>query len=121
MAWSYSQSIIAMKLLPNGQLANDDPIIPPSNISIQVYPNPGKNKFNIDIKSEKEFTTTQIISIYNVKGQKVNQLDLSKTNRHQFSALWTGIDFNQKDCPSGIYFIKSSLYPNTINKLTIIR
>jgi len=120
-SWADHLKLYAIKLLPNGQLANEDPIITPSEISIHVYPNPGKNRFNIDIKSEKEFASIQIISIYNVKGQKVNQLDLSKTDRHQFSAFWTGKDFNQNDCPSGIYFIKSSLYPNTIKKLTIIR
>lgn len=44
MAWSNSQSIIAMKLLPNGQLANEQEIIPVNDNYISVYPNPGIDK-----------------------------------------------------------------------------
>lgn len=120
-SWADHLKLYAIKLLPNGQLVNDDSIIQPSDTSIHVYPNPGKNNFNIDIKSEKELTSTQHISIYNIKGQKVNQLELSKIDQKSYSAFWTGKDYNQKDCPSGIYFIKSSQNQNTIKKLTIIR
>ncbi|NQV18244.1 MAG: gliding motility-associated C-terminal domain-containing protein [Armatimonadetes bacterium] len=46
------------------------------------------------------------IEIYNIKGQKVNQLNRYLLSAGQHSVVWNGRDENSNPVSSGIYFYK---------------
>ena len=84
-------------------LANDDPHTPSAQMSISAWPNPARNMINIALENHKGSPAR--ISLYNIRGQKVHEIQLSAKNG--FSSVWNAKDLDGKDCPAGIYIIKS--------------
>jgi hypothetical protein len=78
--------------------------LPITNYNLHNYPNPFNPtttiSFNIDNESEV------IITVYNIKGQKVKQLVSDHISAGQHSIVWNGKDSNNKSVASGIYFYK---------------
>jgi flagellar hook assembly protein FlgD len=74
--------------------------------SVNVYPNP----FNLNQMMKIDFTANRSIdkasvSIYNVKGQKV--IDLEKEVKGRSDTLvWNGRNSNDKPVGTGVYFMK---------------
>lgn len=83
--------------------ANDDPHTPIAQMSISAWPNPARNMINIALENHKGSPAR--ISLYNVRGQKIQDMLLSDKNG--FRSIWNAKDLQDRDCPAGIYIIKS--------------
>ena len=76
--------------------------------SISVYPNPSNGKFNLKI-SQFEDLKIESVEIYNVYGQKVDELMSGRVNElnptQQFN---NSITLDLSNQPSGVYFVKAN-------------
>jgi endonuclease I len=88
------------------QLAFEKTISEELAIDFNVYPNPTKGNFNIDIKNSK---TISSIEIYSIFGEKVYETESTENNSIAISNL-----------KKGIYLIKISQNENTISKKLVI-
>lgn len=68
------------------------------------YPNPfnPETKINFSLAKEQKIT----IEVYNAKGQRVKQLINTVLPEGTHSIVWDGIDDNDKQVTSGVYFYK---------------
>lgn len=105
-------NIVAVKLLPNGQVPVQDYVqTSPVNL-LTTYPNPMTNLIKIKATNDDPSLLNASISIFNIKGQLVRTLKLS--NRE---ANWDGKDDAGHNCPSGVYLIRSGDRKNRVNKI----
>ncbi|MFA5666895.1 MAG: T9SS type A sorting domain-containing protein, partial [Candidatus Cloacimonadaceae bacterium] len=101
-AWGNSGNQVVIKLLPNGQLPIEDELISPPVNRISAYPNPMKDHLNIKITQDDGTVTGENrIEIYNIKGQLVRSIEVSKGETE-----WDGKDKQGKHCPLGIYLLR---------------
>lgn len=82
----------------------NDPDIIPINCLYANYPNPFNPSTTIQFALEKK--TQTVISIYNVKGQRIRTLwnGLCEVGSH--SLIWDGTNDKQQIIPSGIYLLE---------------
>ncbi len=71
-----------------------------------IYPNPSNGAFNLIYKGNKD--QIQSVSIYNVCGEKVYNLESYKS------------DFDLSDKPEGLYFIHLNLFSKSITKKLVV-
>jgi hypothetical protein len=78
---------------------DEEPVLPEDISSLECYPNP----FNasITIKFVLGQAGNVILSIYNLRGQKVTAFTDESTPAGEHRITWDG-----SDCPSGVYFAK---------------
>ena len=69
-AWGGSNRLVVTKLLPNGQVANQDPSIPAPHTKISHYPNPVTAKVTIKYATEQLQGNLEV-EFYNIRGQKL--------------------------------------------------
>ncbi|MBP7564000.1 MAG: T9SS type A sorting domain-containing protein, partial [Candidatus Cloacimonetes bacterium] len=106
-------------LIGNQYVGNHDQIAKP--FSVSVYPNPfdpvTNIAFNLPVSGNVE------ISIFNIKGQKVNSLVHEKLRAGSHIFQWTGKDSNGKNCASNIYFalVKVNGKQQVIKKITLLK
>lgn len=81
-----------LSLTTAGEVNNQQEEIPPAKI-LRVYPNPFNPMLNIKMDSEQ----TEIVEIYNIKGQKVAMLTKAANQKK--------LQWDASDMASGIYFI----------------
>ncbi|NLK50510.1 MAG: T9SS type A sorting domain-containing protein [Candidatus Cloacimonetes bacterium] len=81
--------------------------------SLSAYPNPSRGQLTIQLENFAK--GNHILAIYNLRGQKINSLILDDRNRHTQS--WDGKDTSGRQCPPGIYILKSG---NLHKKITLI-
>ena len=70
------------------------------------YPNPFNPTTTISFNLTTEYTESTEIVIYNLKGQKIKQLEISNLELGVNEAVWNGTDQTGKPVSSGIYFYK---------------
>lgn len=100
-AWGDSGSQVITKLLPNGQLPVEDDFAVPAVNRISAYPNPMKDKLSIKLAQDDGTNTDENrIEIYNIKGQLVRSVPISKGETQ-----WDGKDNSGRNCPPGIYLL----------------
>jgi len=100
----YFNSAVAYKLLPNGQVPVADEVQTPPVNAISAYPNPMKDHLNIKItQDDKPVIAANHIDIFNIKGQLIRSLKLTKGE-----TVWDGKDKQGRICPDGIYLLRSS-------------
>jgi len=82
------------------------------------YPNP----FNPTTTISFSLPTEQDIelTIYNIKGQKVKTLYSGFANIGEHTITWSGIDSNDKQVSSGLYFYKLKTNNNTLTRKMIM-
>ncbi|MCK4655272.1 MAG: T9SS type A sorting domain-containing protein, partial [Candidatus Cloacimonetes bacterium] len=68
------------------------------------YPNPFNPQTTIQYSILQESKVE--LNIYNIKGQKVKQLINDQLSAGQHLVVWDGMDTNDKQVSSGIYFYK---------------
>lgn len=103
-AWGNGRTQLITKLLPNGQVPVADEVQTPMINEISAYPNPMKDDLRIKIKPDSQVSLPQnSIEIFNIKGQLIRSLDLTKGE-----ALWDGKDNVGKPSPKGIYLLRSN-------------
>jgi hypothetical protein len=82
---------------------HDETTVPILNSSLEGnYPNPFNPQTTIHFYLSENSHTELII--FNVKGQKINQLINKELGQGKHLIVWDGKDENQKDLSSGIYF-----------------
>jgi hypothetical protein len=102
---SHNYKITLTKTDNNGNFLSidDNPII--SNEIINAYPNPFYSSINIQYILPYQIKDCNI-TIYNIKGELVKKLQLSKDNLLSGNKTWDGTSFDGKEVHNGIYFLK---------------
>lgn len=111
-AWGRSNHLVVVKLLPNGQVANQDEVQVPAANLLAAYPNPMKS--HLAIKTDPSLRDDSV-NIYNIRGELMRRLKLSDGE-----TLWDGKDSSGHDCPSGIYLLKSNNERSQVKKISKI-
>ncbi len=91
--------------------ANEDNAINAPSISISNYPNPFQNNTNISISSKSPLNTS--LTIYNIKGEVIKNMDRINLKQGTNSFSWNSTDNHGNKVPSGIYFLKLNNGANT--------
>lgn len=89
-------------------------------ITMQNAPNPilDNTRIMVKLSSDANFTLT----IYNLKGQKVNEVFQGNRKAGKHAFLWSGKDENGKRVSSGIYFAKLNCGSQTVtNKMLVLK
>ncbi|PKN72907.1 MAG: hypothetical protein CVU50_05105 [Candidatus Cloacimonetes bacterium HGW-Cloacimonetes-3] len=87
----------------NGVVANDDEVCPPTNLfSLRNYPNPFNPETNISFNLPVSGKTT--LTVYNVKGQRIDTLINKPLLSGKHVYVWNGTDENGSKVGSGLYF-----------------
>ena len=101
--------------------ADENLIIPPKNFFLSNFPNPftASTTISFEFSNEQNKQNEQnIISIYNIKGQKIRQFSIPN---FQFSIVWDGTDNFGKKVSPGIYLYQLKIDDKTIaNKKCIL-
>jgi flagellar hook assembly protein FlgD len=91
----------------------DDEVQAPPVNTISAYPNPMKDEVTIKIKQDVQSPITDnSIDIFNIKGQFVRSLKLTKGE-----TVWDGKDSGGKPCPKGIYLLRYQYGRGQITKI----
>lgn len=78
--------------------------IPFYNFTLNNYPNPFNPTTTISFSIPEE--SKVVLSIFNIKGQKIKSLLSDQIPAGEHSIVWNGEDFNGKKVSSGIYLYK---------------
>jgi hypothetical protein len=70
-------------------------------LNLSCYPNPFKDRTNIEFTLDKESRTD--VSIYSLNGQKIKTLNNKLLQAGKYTHTWDGTDKNGKEVNSGIY------------------
>lgn len=102
--------------------AVDNPTTTPVKVSMlkQNYPNPFNptTTISFDMKSAGKAN----LAVYNVKGQLVKTLVNDNLTAGSHSILWNGLDNNNKQASSGVYFYKlSTNNHNEMKKMVLVK
>lgn len=124
-SWN-SKKIIQSAIVNLGNTSNsDNDIVETKNV--RNYPNPfvlnGSSKSKgITISFSSPQSSEAKIEIFNVKGQKINNLYDSKISKGNNKVIWNGKDNENNFVSSGIYFYKiTSPQINHLGKILIIK
>lgn len=120
ISYGASDTFVA-KLALRNTVDNDDSfaIYKPSFVLKQNYPNP----FNANSRIEVEVNDNKApveLSIYNMKGRKVRTMHQGMMNEGNNSLLFNGLDDNNQQLPSGVYFYRVSMGGNTETRRMIL-
>jgi len=116
-AWGKIQTQLITKLLPNGQVPVADEVQTPMINEISAYPNPMKDEIRIKIKQDNSLPIqSNSIEIFNIKGQLIRSLELSKGE-----TVWDGKDSGGKPSPKGIYLLRSEGTTRQLKKIVKTR
>ena len=91
----------------------DDLELTNHDFHLSNYPNPFQSKTTISFQLTTERMKNTEIDIYNLKGQKVKNLQINKSSNQQI--IWNADEF-----PSGIYFLKLKSGNDSITKKMIL-
>ena len=89
-----------------------------SGMSIFKYPNPFNPTTTIAFELSQD--SKVIISIYNIKGQKVKTLTNKPYTKGAHSVIWNGKDKTGKSVSSGVYFYKITAGKNAVVKKMLL-
>ncbi|MFO7660008.1 MAG: T9SS type A sorting domain-containing protein, partial [Candidatus Cloacimonadaceae bacterium] len=91
----------------NTSTSADDMVMPFSTQAVRAYPNPFSDRISITVdKSQTGEEKSTLLNIYNVKGERVNRLALSRRDENSLQTEWNGISEKGLRCPAGVYFLK---------------
>jgi len=98
----------------------NDPVVPVEISLYQNYPNPFNPSTTISFSLTTENTETTELIIYNLKGQKVKEFNVTLSGvegegNTNYSITWNGDDDSGNPVSSGIYLykLKSGVYTST--------
>jgi Carboxypeptidase regulatory-like domain/CHU_C Type IX secretion signal domain len=84
---------------------SDDVTISNNKISLSNYPNPFNPSTTIYFETTNLHENSRI-EIYNIKGQKINKLEIKNVKLGMNKVIWDGNSEKDKKVTSGIYFYK---------------
>jgi hypothetical protein len=105
---------------------SDDPVVPPAQSLISCHPNPFSSRLSIrvDMSGTRPGSGKQAeLSIYNLRGQKLQSLSLIPTRDGICELSWDGRDRLGNACANGIYLLRlDGVSPAPlIKKATLLR
>lgn len=99
---------------------NADEALIPAIASISSYPNPSRSMVNFSYSLPKAVKVS--MEIYNLKGQKVRNLQNAHVEKGEHSFVWDSKDESGKPCASGVYLYRFQSGMQTVTgKQVIIR
>ncbi len=75
-----------------------------TKVELSNFPNPFNPETTISFSIQSDSNVE--LSIYNIKGQKVKTLINEQMQSGKYTAIWSGLDSNNKSVSSGIYLYK---------------
>ncbi len=101
--WQPSETVTGIYIIdPTG--INDNPAPPINTSLISVYPNPFNHAINIRYSVAK--TDRIRLSVYNIRGQLVKQLECANRKAGNYQVNWDGITKDSNQAPNGMYLVK---------------
>lgn len=92
------------------------------DIFIRSSPNPFNGQTNISFALKSQTLQEATVSIFNLKGQLVQEFETQTDAFGQGDVIWNGKDLQGKELKSGIYFYKVSTNDvSEINKMIMMR
>jgi flagellar hook assembly protein FlgD len=100
-------------------------VIPASYSLSQNYPNPftcrqGERNLRTTIKFGLPNTSKVLLSIYNIKGQKVCELVNDTREAGYHSVDWNGLDSFGNEVSAGLYFYQLNTSETSLNRKMLI-
>jgi len=93
-----------------GTEINEELIIDNERINISNFPNPFNLNTTISFSiSKKDKNKPVTLNIYNIKGQRINQLRIKNYELGMNKIIWNGKDDLEKPVSSGIYFYQLNI------------
>ncbi|MEA2096027.1 MAG: FlgD immunoglobulin-like domain containing protein, partial [Candidatus Cloacimonadota bacterium] len=76
-----------------------------NNFNLTNFPNPfnPETTISFSVTQNSDFVN---LEVYNIKGQKVKTLINEQMQKGKHTAIWSGVDENNKPVSSGIYLYK---------------
>ena len=84
--------------------ASDDIAIPQTFGIKSCYPNPFNPSVSIDYSLEKDSNVR--VSIYNILGQKIKEIENSYKVAGSYTSIWNGLNNQGSQMPSGVYIVE---------------
>ncbi len=106
-------------MLSGYQTSSENMVLIP-NITLSNYPNPFNPSTTISFELNTESTEKTEIVIYNLKGQKVNKLDVILSGV-EGSVTWDGTSQNNQPVSSGIYYYKLNTPNSPVKKMVLMK
>lgn len=103
----------------NVSTSNEDSFSPLLTQRMKCFPNPFRTKITIELPLYT-YTSDNAVSIYNIKGEKVNTILPITDGTDVEMVVWNGFDSNNQKCPSGIYLIKDMCNHAKVAKVLLL-
>jgi hypothetical protein len=87
-------------------------------LTMTCYPNPFKGSLNISFEGKS--SPAGNLQVYNVKGQKVTELDLARDFGDDSPVSWEAVDSRNQSLPGGIYLLRYSDCNSTVLKKVVL-
>ncbi len=102
---SYGDLFFSKGSLPDLTFVSDEQLlfVQPN---LMIYPNPFNPETTIKCNLTAEHIESAEIVIYNLKGQKIRELEIRNEKSGIASVIWDGTDRNSKKVSSGVYFFQ---------------
>jgi hypothetical protein len=86
-----------------GSSAVGNPMSPPVSFALQAYPNPFRERLNIWLRADGAIPEPPWVSIYNLAGALLAELEMRLTHNGVWHQAWTPSKLN---FVSGVYFLR---------------
>ena len=105
----------------NGNTASDVDIVLPKTFGISsCYPNPFNPSVTIEYSLEKESNVR--LSVYNILGQRVRDIENSYKAPGTYTSIWNGFNNKGEQMPSGVYIIEvNNQESRSIKLITLLK
>ncbi len=88
--------------------SNENNYNKPPVVSLSNFPNPFNPSTKIILNSQEKIENAQV-SIFDIKGRCVKTWDFKSSYEKEISLEWDGKTEDNKNCSSGVYFIKAQV------------
>jgi hypothetical protein len=97
----------------------DDPVVAPGAV-MSLYPNPFAH--NVKIKVQTKLHSSNHVTVYNLKGQKITELTNPEKSETTSVYSWDGKNSLGRELANGVYFVKLQTADKTYTqKLLLLR
>ncbi|WP_052598769.1 T9SS type A sorting domain-containing protein [Aureispira sp. CCB-QB1] len=107
-----TNSLNDVTTIGNHQALTTTETITNSNLSTRLYPNPTTGKVTLEIKSDLANNQIEYITIYDVTGRKVQEIN-TQTSQNSF-------DINLSSQQAGVYFVEMMINQELITKRIVL-
>jgi len=101
------------------ETSTDEPFITPVSSLTGNHPNPFNPETTIDYNLVEDAFVN--IAVYNIKGEKVNNLVNSHETAGNHQVTWTGTDFDGNTVTSGVYFYMLNDNTTEMKKMILLK